>query len=329
MAANITNDDILLFESEAWHRQGVVLNRLIQWEDIEGLVLPVAERRPLFYVGDDGELVEYTDRQVLVDVNYKSHVLGDVKPSYGIVQFERIRETAQAFLQTGMVDGLASFLTIDGRRKAATSIKLNGEFELKGYSKVEPYINVGTSHDGSSSFIAAMAHRIVVCANTFQANLLSKPKVWSVRHTRNGDIYAGEAIKVVEDALKLQVEIRNAVEKLINEPFTEADFDKLADDIFRHGHGGNRPIPSESEDSRARSIYENFRLGIDGRYRGADIAPVQDTKWGALMAVQGYEQHVANGTKDRQGRHLDRLYFGRLPLSEYAARKLGVAELVK
>ena len=41
------------------------------------------------------------------------------------------------------------------------------------------------------------------------------------------------------------------------------------------------------------------------------------------MAVQGYEQHVQQvrgGTK--QGRHLDRLLFGSMPLTDRAARHL-------
>ena len=62
------------------------------------------------------------------------------------------------------------------------------------------------------------------------------------------------------------------------------------------------------------------------RLVGAQAKGVETT---SVQKVELIPQHVANGTKDRQGRHLDRLYFGRLPLSEYAARKLGVAELVK
>ena len=55
------------------------------------------------------------------------------------------------------------------------------------------------------------------------------------------------------------------------------------------------------------------------RWNGADIAPIKGSVWGALMAVQGYEQHVQAVRKvDRRVRHLDNVLFGKLPLTSKA-----------
>lgn len=322
MAANITDNDILLFESRAWHNKGIVYNRLLTGDDIADVTLPHVVALPMT-TSLGGTTINVPERNALVDTTFKGgYVVGTASPTYGVVQFERVREAVNAFLDTGMVEGIASFLTIGDRRRMATSLKLKGELEFKGYSKVHQYINIATSHDGTCGFVGANAIGIVVCANTMQSNLLGKPKMFSVRHTTNGDNYVVDAIREVEEAMKLQVEINETIDRLINEPFTEADFAKLTDDVFVHGSGVKRPIPSITDEGRARTIYDNFAQGMSSRYHGADIAPIQDTKFGALMAVQGYEQHVSNGTKDRQGRHLDRLFFGKLPLSEFAARKL-------
>ena len=324
MASLITNNDILMFERQAWHNRGEVFGRLLQYEDIANVELPEVVARPMYTYGADGEAnLIVSERIALVDTTLNGgHVVGTASPSYGIVQYERVREAIEAFIATGMIEGIASFLTIGDRRRMATSLKLKGEMEFKGYSKVHQYINIGTSHDGTCGFVGANAIGVVVCANTMQSNLLGLGKMFSVRHTTNGDAYVVDAIREVEAAMKLQVEINAVIERMIDESYTQAQFNKLADDVFQFGSGVKRPIPSITDEGRSRTIYDNFTSGLTSRYNGADIAPIQHTKFGALMAIQGYEQHVAGGTKDKEARHLDRLYFGKQPLSEYAAKVL-------
>jgi len=324
MAANITNNDILMFEDQAWHRKGLVFDRLMQWDDIAFVELPQVEARPMYTYNNDGiPILTVNERIALVDTTLNGgHVVGTASPSYGIVQFERVREAVEAFIATGMIEGIASFLTIGDRRRMACGLKLKGELEFKGYSTVHQYLNIGTSHDGTCGFVGANALGIPVCANTMQTNLLGLPKMFSVRHTTNGDAYVVDAIREVEAAMELQVEINATIERLIDQSYTEAQFNKLTDQLFQYGTGVKRPIPSITDEGRSRTIYDNFTAGMTSRYNGADIAPIQHTKFGALMAIQGYEQHVAGGTKDKEARHLDRLFFGKQPLSEYAANIL-------
>jgi hypothetical protein len=62
------------------------------------------------------------------------------------------------------------------------------------------------------------------------------------------------------------------------------------------------------------------------RYFAADIDGIRATKMGALMAIQGYEQHVAQVNKgaDRSGRNLAQTVFGEktAPLSVAASALL-------
>ena len=61
--------------------------------------------------------------------------------------------------------------------------------------------------------------------------------------------------------------------------------------------------------------------------RDEDIAGVRHTKWGALMAVQAWEQKdkTVKGVKsnlERTRRHQANVMFGKLPVTEKAAKIL-------
>ena len=55
MASLITNNDILMFERQAWHNRGEVFGRLLQYEDIANVELPEVVARPMYTYGADGE----------------------------------------------------------------------------------------------------------------------------------------------------------------------------------------------------------------------------------------------------------------------------------
>ena len=85
------------------------------------------------------------------------------------------------------------------------------------------------------------------------------------------------------------------------------------------------PRPEDTEDtSKALTQWDNKFEAIVARYRGDDLDGfIRETKWGALMAIQGYEQHVQRGKgRSTQGKHVDQLVFGDMPLTKNAATLL-------
>jgi len=148
---------------------------------------------------------------------------------------------------------------------------------------------------------------------------LGVKSTWSIKHTRNASSYLEWAIDSFVEAAQTQQHIDAQVEQLINDVYTQQDFRFLTSDIL-----GERP----EDEGRSQTSYDKVFDSISSRYWSDDLdGGVRETKWGALMAVQGYEQHVQQvrgGTKE--GRHLDRLLFGSMPLAEKAIHQLVTSE---
>ena len=154
-----------------------------------------------------------------------------------------------------------------------------------------------------------------MCANTFAAYILGVKASWSVKHTRNASSYLEWAIDSFVEAAKLQQHLDAQVERLINESYAVGDFSQLTGNLL-----GTRP----EDEGRSQTSWDKTFSNIIARYWHDDLdGGIRETKWGALMAVQGYEQHVQQvrgGSKE--GRHLDRLLFGSMPLTEKAIGQL-------
>ena len=81
--------------------------------------------------------------------------------------------------------------------------------------------------------------------------------------------------------------------------------------------------------------WQNTRGDLNMRFRrDEDIAGVRNTKWGALMAVQAWEQKDKSqkGIKSQDQRnqnHQAAVMFGKLPMTEKAAKILVANEIVE
>ena len=74
--------------------------------------------------------------------------------------------------------------------------------------------------------------------------------------------------------------------------------------------------------------FYNTKSDLNNRFRvDEDIAGVRNTKWGALMAVQAWEQKDKplkgiKNDRDRTRRHQSNVIFGKLPITEKASKIL-------
>lgn len=196
-------------------------------------------------------------------------------------------------------------------RKGFMSVELPegyGDLDFPGWSKVHNVLNFGDSVDGSTTTTAAQAMNIVVCCNTFAAYLIGAPRLWRIAHRKNAADKVEQAIANLDMAMEQTKAIRDAVERLCNDPFTEADFAELL------AHDDMMPAPDLEASSTLITRHNNIVDSVWSRYHGSDIDGIRTTKMGALMAIQGWEQHVrqVNGAdKDnRTARNLRRTVFG-------------------
>jgi phage/plasmid-like protein (TIGR03299 family) len=233
----------------------------------------------------------------------------------GITQYDEMDAAVEKLIEQGFSPGVASKGTLNHGRKAYVTLEMGEPLDIEGYSKIHKYFTLTDAHDGTIAASGRPTLGVVVCANTFAAYILGVKASWSVKHTRNASSYLEWAIDSFVEAAKLQQHLDAQVERLINESYAVGDFSQLTGNLL-----GTRP----EDEGRSQTSWDKTFSNIIARYWHDDLdGGIRETKWGALMAVQGYEQHVQQvrgGSKE--GRHLDRLLFGSMPLTEKAIGQL-------
>ena len=324
MSAEIYGDDLAVYARTAWHGKGITYGHLLSIEEYAENPWQFQAERQELYVQDmiDGEIV-YTPVSEW-DVNNGFVIRRDdngfplnvgVTEGRGITQYDEMDAAVEKLIEQGFSPGVASKGTLNHGRKAYVTLEMGEPMDIEGYSKIHKYFTLTDAHDGTIAASGRPTLGVVVCANTFAAYILGVKASWSVKHTRNASSYLEWAIDSFVEAAKLQQHLDAQVERLINESYAVGDFSQLTGNLL-----GTRP----EDEGRSQTSWDKTFSNIIARYWHDDLdGGIRETKWGALMAVQGYEQHVQQvrgGSKE--GRHLDRLLFGSMPLTEKAIGQL-------
>ena len=318
MSAEIYDNDLAVYAEMAWHRAGHVHGRPLNWDAYRELVRwPQAHRVDLYVNLPDGSgMVPIEGRSAIVNTDGDVLNVGITKRR-AIIQYDHMDDAVEAMLGTGLATGVVSAGTLGHGAKAYVTLEFGDPIDIPGYSKVNRWFTLADGHDGSIAASGRATLGVVVCANTFQSNLIGRPAAWSIRHTTNAELYIGEAVTAFMSAAMEQQAIEKAVERLVNETYAEAEFNSLVKRLV--------PMPRKGDDTRGRTKCEKRRASMMERYWAPDLdSGIRGTRWGALMAVQGWEQHDSpvNRKTDRESRHVDRLISSGMPLSEKASRIL-------
>ena len=147
-----------------------------------------------------------------------------------------------------------------------------------------------------------------------------------------------EAIRALCDGYERNVEYRKTIERMANQEFVDKEWDELVvqligpkpeDTTFNPWDhplwiAGKRSQGYQNKLTR----WQNTRQDLNRRFRrDEDIIDIRETKWGALMAVQAWEQKDKSqkGIKSQDQRnqnHQAAVMFGKLPMTEKAAKIL-------
>jgi phage/plasmid-like protein (TIGR03299 family) len=223
----------------------------------------------------------------------QSDDLGDVfqitKTSYNVLQNDELVELAETFMDAAAADWgidipVLSSGTLRSRRLAFTSLGIPDTPALDGLPERGHALNLGTSHDGTLALSGALATSIVVCGNTFRTNLLRKPKTFKVRHTAGSELRLLEARQILRDMVSATSEVDEQIRRLLETPIEAIELAlRVIPAVF-----GEAPV----EEGKALTFHENKVSGFYDEYYSDHVpSDVRSTAWGALMAVQGWEQH--------------------------------------
>jgi len=258
-----------------WHGLGQQLTKdstIETWAEESGLDFQLATADVQFtppasvWNGFKAQALPYDGKKVMYRTD-SNMPLGLVSSQYKIVQPIEVLEFFR-----DMVGSIAHLETAGVLRNGAhywALAKMDGEFNIAG-DKVNQYLLLASSADGSLATQARLTSVRVVCNNTLQLAQRGKANV-SVRHN---SIFKPEAIKA---------ELANSNEafKTFEQTAKALASIKLgsakAQSIFTSILGGDEKNPSRAA-ARALALFEGAGIG-------AELESAKGTAWGALNAV--------------------------------------------
>ena len=275
----------------AWHGLGQVVKGAMTAEE-------AIKNANLDYEVDKAKVQFFpaTDKQIWVEGHYATYrkdtydYLGMVKSRYEIVQ----NRDAFGFFDSIIDDGEAIFETagaLGNGERIFLVAKLPSDFEIGG-EKIEKYIMLTNSHDGSSSVIAGMTNIRVVCNNTLQAALKGLENKVSINHISGAKDKLKEAHRVMGIASNYSNQVQDIFNQMADRKMTEGQYRDYFEAIFTPEY---KTAMTAAEEKEMSTRLKNM---IEGTTQFAFTHPTQTTDaangtlWGAYNAVSGYYNYI-------------------------------------
>ena len=220
-------------------------------------------------------------------------VIGVVKKRYRVFQ----NMQAPVFLDNLVDSGDARYETagsLHGGSQVWWLMKLPEGITIAGDTreKIETYILLTNSHDGSTSIVVAVVPIRVVCQNTLAWSLKSAVRTMKVKHTDSAKDRFIEARRTLEIGYAYQAELAALGDKLANTSFTDYEFRAFLDSLLPTPE----PVIKDGKTTNQRGITmtQNTKRAITEIYFTNDTQTnIQGTLWGAVQACQFYSDHLS------------------------------------
>ena len=158
--------------------------------------------------------------------------------------------------------------------------------------KLETYILLTNSHDGSTSIVVAVVTIRVVCQNTLAWSLSNALRSMKIRHTESSREQFMEARRTLELGFTYQNELLAIGDRMINTSFSDDGFRAFLDSLIPTPE----PVVKDNKVTNQRGITmaKNTKGAISRIYRDNDTQKnIEGTLWGAVQACQFYSDHLA------------------------------------
>lgn len=190
------------FQKPAWHGLGTILNNpLTTLEALEqgGLdfnVLKMPNIHTMF--SEQGEEIEIISSESFFTYRTDCNkILGSrLGKDYAVLQNVDALNIVDEILQAGKAT-IETAGAINEGRKVFVCLRATDSINVGQNDKVEQFILIATSHDGSMSITATPTNVRVVCNNTLTAALAGAKGAIKIRHTANAQSRLYEATKVL------------------------------------------------------------------------------------------------------------------------------------
>ena len=277
---------------KAWHGLGQVVDGAMTAEEaikLANLDYTVEKADVYMKTQDNSDVqVEGYYSTYRTDTN---QYLGMVKSRYEIVQ----NKDAFSFFDSIIDSGEAIFETagaLGNGERIFLSAKLPDDFVI-GTEKIEKYIMLTNSHNGTSSVVAGLTNVRVVCNNTLQAALNGLENKVSISHIIGAKDKIKEAYKVMGIASKYNLEIEQMFNQMLDVKMSEGDLATYFTKVLKPDYIS---IDGLTQNEMSMRLQNAVDMTLDFAYNHPTQKTVETTGtlWGAYNAISGVYNYGKN-----------------------------------
>lgn len=292
------------FAAPAWHNLGTVFQNAITTEDAlkqGGLDFPVIKLPNIHLLPDGRELIsEDSFFTIRTDVN---KILGSrLGKDYEVMQNAEALNIVDEILQKGTAT-IETAGAIDNGRKVFICLKVAKDIVVGTDDKVNQYVLIATSHDGSLSITAMPTNIRVVCNNTLTAALGKSQDKIKIRHTSRASDRLADAMRV----MKLMSDNTSKNEDYYNTMKSTRITREQMLDYFGNVFCTPVEIKELQSGKQAKEVLSSRKINIlsdvldfaqRGQGQSLTMLGSEFTLWSAYNAVTGYVTRKKYSTAD-------------------------------
>jgi len=288
---------------DPWHRLGVVTSDCLTAEDaIKTARLDwEVSKQPLQTVINGTTTLGVPDRFAIVRPNPDPdpfqqitepwQVLGVVGADYVPIQNWENAEFLNSLIdQSGAHFETAGSLA-QGKRIFIT-MKVPNHITIGGHDRIDEYLVITNSHDGSTALQVIITPIRVVCANTLGMALGRNSGTIKLRHTTNIREHIEQARRTLKISNTYMAEFEEMANQLNSTPMTWPEFAEFADAVF----------PPQADPKKSTTTTGQIVLTHASQLRRDELrllwksdtqANIAGTRWAALNVIGEYSDHFA------------------------------------
>lgn len=276
----------------AWHNLGLVVpDAKLTAAQVLNLVPELAapvEQYPLMAVLPNGQTITIDGYRANVRMSARPTPVGIVQGRYHILQ----STDAFTFMDDLVDSGEAKYKTAGTLKGGSVQwmlMELPDTVALAGMEseRVQQFIFLSNSHDGSSRVTVASTNVRIVCQNTLSMALAGTPRKFQAKHTKSLDGRMNEARKALQVAFKYTEALSDLADNLLHVPWSDAHFGAFLDGLVPMTNDDGTKVEGSKDTRRG-----NVRATISQLYHYSDnLKPVRDTAWAALQASVEFADH--------------------------------------
>lgn len=280
-----------------WHGLGSELSRgasLDQWRVEAGLDWNVG-RSTVQFKPEGKQVFVKGDSQVLYRDDTLAQ-LGIVTDRYKVVQPGEVLEFFRDIVGTGGME-LETAGSLDGGKKVWALARTGDGFSIKGQDRIEGYVLLSTSFDGSMATRAQFTSVRVVCNNTLQLAAKDTKGAVIVPHSATFDATGVKIdLGLIHGAFST---FEDQATELAQRRLTNEEAMKLLASIMVPASEGKEFDQSTVSTKRFNQVLKVFDL-YQHAGRGSNLASSAGTAWGLVNAVTEYvDHHAAHNANNR------------------------------